>query len=329
MSKRSILAASFVTLGFVTLLLTANLSRAEDALIFREMCDASAATAIDAEHFLVADDEENVLRLYGSAGGEPKGKFDLNAFLGAKKKSEEADLEGAAQLGELNFWIGSHGRNSKAKESPHRQTLFATKAVKKGDAWSVEPVGQPYTGLLDDLLADSRLGKFGLKAASELAPKSEGALNIEGLVSTPDGHLWIGFRNPLPENRAIVVPLLNPLEVIEGKKAKLGDPITLDLGGLGIRSIGRHKGKYLIIAGAYNEEQMPKLFVWAGDASAPKEAGGIQLGGLNPEGLAFRRGDEERYLILSDDGGEVIGGKDCKKLKDSSLKRFRGTWLQL
>jgi hypothetical protein len=311
------------------LLLTTGATFAEDLLVFREMCDASAATAIDDENFLVADDEENVLRLYGREGGEPKGKFDLNPFLGATKKSQEADLEGAAQLGELNFWIGSHGRNSKAKEAVYRQTLFATKATKKGDTWSVEPVGKPYTTLLEDLLADEKLEKFGLKAASALAPKTEGALNIEGLVSTPDGHLLIGFRNPLPGNKAIVVPLLNPLEVIEGEKAKLGEPQTVDLGGLGIRSIGRHKGKYLIIAGAYNEEQKPRLFVWEGNATAPKAAEGIELAGLNPEGLAFRKGEEERYLILSDDGGEVIDGKDCKKLKDPTLKRFRGTWLNL
>jgi hypothetical protein len=320
MRLRSVLTALALTTG-VTL--------AEDVLVFREMCDASAATAIDDENFLVADDEENVLRLYGREGGEPKGKFDLNPFLGATKKSQEADLEGAAQLGELNFWIGSHGRNSKAKEAVYRQTLFATKATKKGDTWSVEPVGKPYTTLLEDLLADEKLEKFGLKAASALAPKTEGALNIEGLVSTPDGHLLIGFRNPLPGNKAIVVPLLNPLEVIEGKKARLGDPQTVDLGGLGIRSIGRHKGKYLIIAGAYNEEQKPRLFVWEGNATAPKAAEGIELAGLNPEGLAFRKGSEERYLILSDDGGEVIEGKDCKKLKDPTLKRFRGTWLNL
>jgi hypothetical protein len=313
----------------MSLVLTTGATFAEDVLVFREMCDASAATAIDEENFLVADDEENVLRLYGREGGEPKGKFDLNPFLGATKKPQEADLEGAAQLDGLNFWIGSHGRNSKAKESVHRQTLFATKATKKEGTWSVEPVGKPYTSLLADLLADERLEKFGLKAASELAPKTQGALNIEGLVSPPEGHLLIGFRNPLPENKAIVVPLLNPLEVIEGKKAKLGEAQTLDLGGLGIRSIGGHKGKYLIIAGAYNEEQKPRLFEWAGDASAPKAVTGIKLSGLNPEGLAFRKDSGEKYLILSDDGGEAIEGKDCKKLKDPALKCFRGTWLVL
>jgi hypothetical protein len=28
------------------------------------MCDASAAVALDADHFVVADDENNVLRIY-------------------------------------------------------------------------------------------------------------------------------------------------------------------------------------------------------------------------------------------------------------------------
>lgn len=300
----------------------------DEWVVFREMCDASAAAAVDAEHFLVADDEDNILRLFSRRGGAPVASFNLHAFLGAKKKSDEADLEGAAQLGDLNFWIGSHGRNSKAKESPRRQTLFATTAKLIDGKWNVEPAGEPYTHLLDDLLADPRLERFGLRAASELAPKTPGALNIEGLTATPEGHLLIGFRNPIPAAQALMVPLLNPKEVIRGARAKLGDPIELDLGGLGVRSIGFHQGRYVIIAGAFDETKKPQLFSWKGGKEPARSIEGVALKGLNPEGLAFRA-DDKQYLVLSDDGTTSIEGRDCKKLKDRSLKRFRGTWLSL
>src|SRR6187402_2463901 len=155
-----------------------------DATVFVGMCDASAAAAIDADRFVVADDEDNILRIYSRAGGKPLQTFDLSEFLGVqgKKKSKETDLEAAAQLGDHTFWITSHGRNSKGKDKPERQRLFATRAQVRGDSVEIVPVGQPYSDLLDDLLADPQLAPYKLAAASELAPKAPGGLNIEGLA---------------------------------------------------------------------------------------------------------------------------------------------------
>jgi len=50
--------------------------------------------------------------------------------------------------------------------------------------------------------------------ASHLAPKTPGALNIEGLCATPDHKLLIAFRNPLPQSKALLIPLENPEQVI-------------------------------------------------------------------------------------------------------------------
>ena len=44
-------------------------------------------------------------------------EFDLGPHLRLKKKSEEADLEAAARVGDIVFWLGSHGRNAKGKET--------------------------------------------------------------------------------------------------------------------------------------------------------------------------------------------------------------------
>src|SRR4029453_18084833 len=81
-------------------------SAAPEAVTFTGMCDASAAAAINTELFIVADDEANVLRVYRRSGGAPLLGVDLREFLG----TQEADIEGAAPIGQFVFWVGSHGR---------------------------------------------------------------------------------------------------------------------------------------------------------------------------------------------------------------------------
>jgi hypothetical protein len=311
----------------VTLGLSAAAARGEsNVIVFNGMCDASAAAAIDAEHFVVADDEDNTLRIYRVAGGEPVYSAELSLFLGnaGTKKPKEADLEAAAQIQKYTFWITSHGRNSKGKDKPERQRLFATEAIAANGSLEIKAVGEPYIRLLDDLLAHPDLTAFNLEAASKLAPKTAGALNIEGMAGTPEGHLLIAFRNPVPDGKALIVPLLNPTEVIKGQEAKLGSPIQLNLQGLGIRGIDYCDGRYLIIAGAHGEGGDSKLFEWDGKAE-PKLLSNITLSGFNPEGIAFQQTDGKgRYLLLSDDGSVQVDGQSCKDLKDQTLKSFRG-----
>ncbi|MEO8351424.1 MAG: DUF3616 domain-containing protein [Chthoniobacteraceae bacterium] len=136
-------------------------------------------------------------------------------------------------------------------------SIFATAVRVNGDEVEITPLGQPNSTLLDDLLSDPRLARYDLEKASRLAPKDTGGLNIEGLASTPEGHLLIGFRNPVRAGKTLVVPLLNPLEVIEGGKAKLGAAIELDLQGLGIRSVKRIVNRYIIIVGATDSGTTP------------------------------------------------------------------------
>jgi hypothetical protein len=186
-------------------------------------------------------------------------------------------------------------------------------------------VGRPYGRLLEDLLADERYSRFGLAAAARRAPKAAGGLNIEALAATAEGHLLIGFRNPLPEGKAIVASLLNPVDVLEGERAKLGDPQLLDLSGFGIRSMGRFGARYLIIAGPAAAGGGAKLYEWSGGADAPRHISQVELRGLNPEGVVFRQSDSKgEFLVLSDDGQRSIEGQDCKTLKDPGKKRFRG-----
>lgn len=303
-------------------------------IVFSGCCDASAAAALDSKHVVVADDEQSTLRIYELSGGQAVSEIKMDDFIGStggkKKKPQEVDIEAAAQIGTRTYWVGSHGRNSKGKEAPPRQQIFATETKTVDGQLTLEPVGKPYADLLRDLFDAPQLKKYNLEEASRMAPKKPGALNIEGLAETPEGGLLIGFRNPIPQGKAIVVPLLNPADIIEGKSAKIGEPIELDLGGLGIRSLGRLGDRYIIIAGAFDVGEGSKLFTWKGGEDKPEQVEGVDFPGLNPEAVTFAtEGDRTKYLILSDDGTLSVDGQDCKRLKDASLKKFRGRLLDI
>jgi hypothetical protein len=293
------------------------------------MCDASGAVAVSSNLFVVANDEDNVLRLYRSdQPGGPVKQFDFNAFLEVHGKSLEADLEGAARIGGRAFWIGSHGQNKNGKERFNRHRLFATDIrVTDGDV-TLTPVGKPCKRLLNDLLADSRFDQFHFAEATRRAPKEPGALNIEGLSATPEGHLLIGFRNPLSAGKALLIPLVNPDEVIEGKPARFDSAIQLDLSGLGIRDIAWHGGIYVIIAGSSHGGAHFQLYRWAGPGAKPEPLRVDHLNDYHPEALViYPKHGLQELQILSDDGTFLIDGCPCKNLKDPNQRTFRSFWI--
>ena len=79
---------------------------------------------------------------------------------------------------------------------------------------------------------------------------------MEGLAARPDGSsLLIGLRNPVANGRAVLIPFLNPREVVNGEaKPKLGTPITLDLGGRGIRSLDYSEARRAYIISCFARE---------------------------------------------------------------------------
>jgi len=289
------------------------------------MCDASAMVPLTDDLFVVGDDEDNFLRIYSRrTGGLPVATYDVSRFLGFKKSSGETDIEGAARLGDRIYWISSHGRNAKGKEQPRRQRFFATQVRMQGNQVLLEPVGIPYAGLLRDLAEAPQLQRFQLAHAARGAPKNPGSLNIEGLAATSEGGLLIGFRNPIPQGKALVVPLMNPAEVIAGRPARLGEPRQLDLGGLGIRSLERWQDGYLILAGPSDSAGSSRLYIWPGDARPPRRLEPVDFGDLNPEAIAaWPDEDGNQWLVLSDDGARICDGVECKRLKDPRRKRFR------
>jgi hypothetical protein len=293
---------------------------------FEGACDASGAIPLDRTHFLVADDEDNVLRVYDAErGGPPTRTYDLSSRVALADPNSEVDLEAATRIGDRGYFLSSHARKRSGKLDPNRFVFFAVDLAV--DAGSLSVTGKPATSLLDDLERMAEVSGFGLGAGRNRAPLTEGAVNIEGMTAAEDGTLWIGFRSPLPQGKAILVRLLNPNQVIEGAPAKFARPRLLDLGGLGIRSLSSHRGSYLAVAGPAQRRGVFRL-VRFDDDGPPRPIPGAEFEGFSPEGL-FTPEAREDILVLSDDGMQEVAGKACKKLADQKLKRFRGLWLKL
>lgn len=195
----------------------------------------------------------------------------------------------------------------------------------------------PYNTLLQDLIAETNFEPLALATASEKPPEDPVGLNIEGLAATADGHLLIGFRNPRPSGKTVIVPIENPREVID-KSAKplFGDAILLDLGRRGIRSIEFIGGRYVIVAGPFDDGTEGgagsdfALFTWLGGAvHVPERVEGAAFGKLRPEALFAIPGTDE-VDVLSDDGEKKIEGFACKhKELPGEKKSFRGITLML
>jgi hypothetical protein len=295
------------------------------------MCDASAAVSIGHGLFIAADDEDNILRVYrDDTSGAPVQTFDLGPFLKPDPRHPEVDIEGATRIGNRIYWIGSHGENKDGKPRFSRRRFFATDLTFADGGVEIIPAGKPYSKLVEDLSRAANLREFRLGDAAKIAPKEPGGLNIEGLAATPRKTLLIAFRNPVPDGKALLVPLENPADVIEGKTARFGNPVLLPLGGLGIRSIeySETAGQYYIIAGPVGERGESGLYRWSGNAAdPPRRIKGIDFSGMNPEALIVNPEEKSRLQILSDDGTRKVDGKECKHtaVENRSFRSFRVT----
>jgi hypothetical protein len=339
---------------------------AAETLVYRGSSDASAAVAIGRDMFIVADDENNVLRVYKTTqGGLPLFSYDMTEFLDIDPKYPEVDIEGVTIIGRRIYWISSHGRNKDGKTRPNRYRFFATIVKSQNGNVTIEPVGKPCKTLIHDLVKSENMhslrldratrfdaGELPKKERRKIAPKEEG-LNIEGLCSSADGKtIYIGFRNPRHFDRisqqakAIIVPLMNPDDVLEKNRTPIfGEPILLDLAGLGIRSMeysNFHKA-YFIIAGTFDDSSNFAIYRWSGKKERPPVlVRQLSQSDFSPEAMiTFKNSD--KFFVLSDDGSlniKVDGTWECvegefrkdgtcqnKYLIDPEKKTFRGIWL--
>jgi len=320
------------------LLLAGRLCSAQlqDKETFFHTCDASAGLAIGDKLFAVASDEDNWLRIYDpTQPGPPVQAVNLAPLLGIAS-GKEMDIEGATQIGDTSYWITSHGANASGEPAPSRQILFAMRVEITDGLVSYSVVGSPYRKLLNDLIDAPTLAEFDFRAASKRPPKEPGALNIEGLCSL-NGQLLIGFRNPVRDGKALLLPLTNVPALVgrsdeQNVAAEFGEPISLDLGGRGIRSIeyDAEQSVFWIVAGRFDGERDFALYRWKGAGHAPRNMD-VEFGKWNPEALTIWP-NQGAFQILSDDGERTLEEVDeDQSCKDLSLenRRFRSGWLEL
>jgi hypothetical protein len=295
------------------------------------MCDASAAVAIDSHRFVVASDEDNVLRLFDrDKPGFPVQTFDFNSPLNLDLKTPETDVEGGTVVGDRIYWISSHARNREGKSRSNRARFFSTKITHTGDRVQLTLIGRPYTRLIQDLANAPELQTLNLGAASQLDARSNGGLNIEALCSLPNGDLLIGFRNPVPRGKALLVPLKNPADLVDGKRARFGAPLLIDLEGFGIRDIAFANDQFWILAGSFDGSDRHGVFTWKGAGTAPVKLRSLHIKDLNPEAMViYPENKIADVQILSDDGSRKKGGGRCKDLIDPAAKKFRSVLFQI
>lgn len=266
------------------------------------ICEASAAVIIDQSHVAVASDDYQTILTYQHAQQAPVARFELG--------DEMTDIEAAARIGDTVFWVTSHSLNSSGEDKKKRKVFFATKVSADG---TLANDGKKYRHLREDLAV--ALGM----TETNLMP----TLNIEGMASTPDGHVLIGLRGPQDATgeKAILIEISNPAELVasvaDDTRAKITRVVTLNLSdtagapGRGIRDIARVGERYLILAGSQPDGGVPptKLFWWDGHSDSAMAGPSADFAGMTPEAIAVW--SEKEAEVFSDNGGAVIDEKAC------------------
>ncbi|MYW42856.1 DUF3616 domain-containing protein [Streptomyces sp. SID161] len=315
-----------------------------DARYLTGASDASAAVDAGGGYVLVADDEDNTLRLYdGAVSGAPVRSWDLDDALDADK---EVDIEGAARVGNTVYWTGSLGNNKDGEYKADRDTVFTTTVSGSGAATQLA-FGTAGHRLREDLVAwdEANGGRYGFADATAdgQTPKQADGFNVEGLEFAPGSTTtaYVGFRAPLvpPQNggKALIVPVTNMDQVARGTKAAFGTPVELDLGGLSIRDLRRNaQGQYLILAGSWAAEDNSApyaLYSWDGVAGhqpvkvldlPTADAGGWESVVSVPDLAAAGA----RVQLVTDDGAaDLYGdGTEAKDLAHPEWQKSRSTW---
>ncbi len=219
------------------------------------------------------------------------------------------DLEGLAldRSGRI-VAITSHSRDGDGDEKKSREKLVRFRI--EGDDVVDKQVAR---GLKTALVAAHPVFA---EAAAVKDVKNLGGLNIEALEFQPGSdRLWLGFRGPLLDGRAILATLENTDAVFDAvAEPRIASQLTtLDLGGNGLRGmawIPALRG-YLLIAGPVAREQRHfELWFWSGQTEAPARR--VELPGL--PGFAHAEGispavveGREAIILVSDDGDRAAG----------------------
>jgi hypothetical protein len=279
--------------------------------------EPSAVHQLPGGRFIVVEDEErhpiDLLAL------QEDGTFSATALFPEALFAEDGPAADFRKLDDLEgldvdergrvYAITSHSRTGKGNVKQEREKLVRFEVA--GDE-----LRDPRVVL--DLKQQLMAAQPALKEAAEVDDvKDANGLNVEGLAFDADRQrLFIGFRGPLIDGKAMLVAIENVNEVFEtGAEPRISEQaMLLDLGGEGIRGMtyDPRLAGFLIISGPLEQvEDVPfRLWFWPGGANQPAQR--VTVPGLNgfehAEGITpVRWRGAERLLVVSDDGDMDAG----------------------
>ncbi|MFT3849286.1 MAG: DUF3616 domain-containing protein [Propionivibrio sp.] len=274
--------------------------------------EPSAIVQLADGRFLVVEDEKEhpfslvEIDLHGRVESSP---LEPGWFEGDDGFWKLDDLEGLTL--DRSGWI--HAVTSQSLSGDGEQKKSREKLVRfriEGDRVSAPEVVK---GLKSALVA----AHPELAAAARLSDvKGRGGLNVEALeFSADNARLFVGFRSPLRDKRALVASIENPSTLFEKDESPRIAPAleALDLGGNGIRGMSYllNLDGFLMIAGPASEVSKSfQLWFWRGETGAPARR--VSIPGLS--GLAHAEGicpalidGQQKIVIVSDDGDRERG----------------------
>ena len=275
------------------------------------------------KHFVIVNDETSELLIYErSRSGLPKQRLNIRKHLDLKKK-EEADLEAMARVGSTFYVIGSHSRDNEGKKQKERRAFMGFSLEPEAGLFRLQVEGKPYDDLMSDLLKDPSMAHLSLESAYRQAGDDPKGLNIEALCAGANNSLWIGFRGPLIDGKALMVQLSNPQRVCFGTQARFGGYALLDLGGQSIRGADSLGEDILIIADDPWKQKGANLF---SGMARPRPPSPFPWMGwhfwirrqfyLSRYPMADSPGSQRRWR-------QAAGRKDCGNLDTPSAMGFR------
>lgn len=252
------------------------------------MSDASAAADAGDGHFFAIDDDSNAIRLFGPDSQEPLAHFSFESEIGMIQPGQAFDSEGMTRAGNTIYVTGSLGNSRSGNVRLDRDVIYAVDVTGAGAEAQLSfraATRGVRAGLVAWDAADGHgLGAhhFGFERATAEGYSAEGpdSLNVEGLAMSPNGELWLGFRSPVINGAAVMVPILNIVELADADYAPaFGDPVFLDLGGRAIRDlVTAGDGNLLIMAGSADDAGDFALYGWDWDLDSGPVPASTPLG---------------------------------------------------
>ena len=258
-----IVSATLIIYALINVEETAMYNLSNGNVVYKEnkfynIFEPSGATTLPDGKILVAEDESSetaikLIEIEDDGGVVEIGNLYLPKKVKKIFKKEIEDIEALTSDGNLIYGITSHSvsRSNKSKESREKMMMFRYEDGSIADFYL-------YGDLKDDLYKE-----FSSFFTDSIFSSHD--INIEGLCSeNVNNTLIIGFRSPVVNGKAILIPIENPKEIFtSGAKPIFSKPISLNLNGLGLRDIvyDSEKDGYWIIAGSSNSRDS-KFQLW-------------------------------------------------------------------